>query len=442
MAQGSVFKRCRHGGRMVTTGVPGRPACRQQHGTWWWRIDAPPDPVTGARRQPHGSGYRTREEAEDQLKQYRARLRSGQVGYDRGLTVKDWLIRWLAEGSSRWEPTTLRHYTTDVHDVLIPALGHLRLEGLARSHVASLLAYLAKPEPGATRTGKRGGSAVEQRSASTVDRPRRTLRSALSAAVEDELIAVNVAAGRFRRSGRRARAREVAWWQPDDLQHFLASVAGDPDVSLWTVVAFTGLRRSEVCGLRWEDVDLTSAQPGITIRWKVVELPGPQDCLVCGRTHRGRQLRPGAKSRAGTYRWVPLTSESVSELLAHQLRQQARRDELGDHWSAHDLVWPCDSPTDREDPGAPRRLDSVTKRHAALVAAAGLPRIVLHEMRHSAISLLAAAGLSVELIALIVGHASDDVTRAVYLHAMKSHLSERAQAAADMVRDAQPRRGL
>lgn len=430
MAQGYVYKRCRHDGSYVITGTPARgarppvPACRDKHGSWSYRVEAGKDPVTGARRQPSRGGFPTRAAAQEALNDMLNRLATGTTSDDRGHTVATWLVHWLAAGT--WEPTTRTGYESDVHAHLIPLIGSVRLRDLRRTDVSSLLTELGRKDVTRVPRPGRGGRTVAERSPRTVDKVRRTLRAALGCAVEDNLIVVNPAVGRFKAIGKRGVAQAV-WWQPEQLSAFLTHIADDELAALWTVAGLAGLRRSELCGLRWVDVDLTSEQPGITVRQKVVTVAGDQSCPHCPG-HRGRKIRPGAKSDAGA-RWVPLTSESVTELLAHQARQEAHRQELGDHYTDHGLVF-------AEDDGSPLRPDAVTKRHGQLVAEAELPKIVLHEMRHGAVSLLAAAGLSFELIALIVGHASPAVTRGIYAHGIRSQLSEAADAAAQFVRDA------
>jgi integrase len=243
------------------------------------------------------------------------------------------------------------------------------------------------------------------------------------------------AAGRFRQIGKRGGGSSSAWWQPDELQRFLDHVTDDPDIALWTLIALTGLRRSEALGLRWTDLDLTGPQPGLTVAQRCTSLRGAHTCPVCGSTHQGRFLQPGAKSTAGE-RWVPLVSLVIIELTAHRARQDARRAELGDHWSEHGLVFPLDSVNRRTKdlPGSPDRPDDVTKRHAALVRAAGLPTVGIHDIRHGAVSLLAAAGMPIDQIALIVGHSTEEVTKLIYLHGIKSTLAGHAQSAADLLR--------
>ena len=298
--QGSVFKRCMHDGKAKETGRPATsqrkaiPACRCDGGSWWWRVDIP-DPVTGKRKQMQRGKYQTKEAALDGLDDIRQQLRRGIIADDDGHTVKTWLTQWLAEGirDSTWEPTTADGYQRDVTAFLVPMLGHLRLRDLQRSHVASMLTELAKPDETRTsRKGMRGGSAVVKRSPSTIDRIRRTLRSALGSALLEDKIGHNPAAGKFKATAGRTTQHVAAWWQPDELQMFLDHVTDDADVALWTLIALTGMRRSEALGLRWADVDMDGKQPGLWVLQRCLAVNGVHPCAMCGGTHRGRILRP------------------------------------------------------------------------------------------------------------------------------------------------------
>jgi integrase len=434
--RGWTYKRCPHG----ITGTPRRgdtpavKACRESHGSWYWRVEGDTDPTTGRRDRPSRGGYGTKDTAQEALSEQIDRMRRRVGVSDRGYTVKKWLEEWLRDGT--WEPTTRKGYGDHVRLYLIPLLGGIRMRDLDRPAVAEALGKVATGDKRILRARDperpgRGRHQSATHSPSTVDAVRRTLRSALTSAIEEGIIHVNPAVGRFKQIGKRART--ARWWQPEDLLTFLGHVATDIDLCLWVVAAYTGLRRSELLGLRWEDVDLTSALPGVTIRQKVIQNNGPQLCPVCGKAHVGRQIRPGAKTAAGTERWVPLVADAVTELVAHQASQEALRQDISDHWTDHGLVFP---ETDTGmGPGSPRSPGDVTKRHGELVRASGAPKVVLHEMRHGAASYLHAAGLTMDQIALILGHSSGDVAKSVYVHAVRSKLHEAAQAAADLVQE-------
>lgn len=419
---GSLWKRCYHSGTARNSGVPARgkrdavPACRCDGGAWWWRTDLPTAPGQ-PRRQLNGHEP-TKARAAEALREAEARIDSGTLMDDRGYTVATWLTTWLAAG--RWKHTARTSYETDVRQYLIPHLGGCRLQDLRRRHVRAMLAALAEQ-------GKSGH---------VCDKARRTLRAALSSAIADELLTSNPADGRMTEIPRRPRTSGTVL-EVDQVRRFIDHTSGDPLHSLLVVDAFTGLRRGELLGIPWDLVSLTGDTvddyPGITIHQTVIEATGPQPCPVCENGHRGRLIQRttaahlGAKSEASTGRWVPLTAEGVGVLLTHQATQAEHRERLGDLYVDHGLVW--------ADPdGAPMRPDAVTKRCRALITTAGIPDATPKTLRRGAASMLAAAGLPLELIAIVLGHADTQVTRDHYLRGLRSTLAGAAEDVAQLVR--------
>ena len=419
---GSVWKRCTHDGKTRSTGLPARgerppiPACRCTGGSWWWRTDLPANPA-GRRRQLSGH-EKTKTLAAEALAEAESRINSGTLTDDRGLTVADWLTRWLAAGT--WKPKARASYASDVTLYLVPHLGSIRIRELRRRDVRTMITTMAGD-------GKSGH---------VCDKARRTLRAALSAAIADELLAANPADGRITETPRRPRTSGGVL-EVDQVRRFLDHNSDDPLHSLLVVDAFTGLRRGELLGTPWDAVSLTGESPGdypnIVIDQTVIELPGPQACPMCQAGHRGRyiqrstQLRPGAKSEASTGRWVPLVAEAVDSLMTHRARQAAWREQIGDHFHDHGLVW-CDPD------GAPMRPDAVTKRFAAVAQAANVPDLTPKTLRRGAASMLAATGMPVELIAIVLGQAHTQVLRQHYLRGMRSTLAEAAEDVARLVR--------
>ena len=417
--RGSVYKRCQcrddAGKRIVN--------CRKDHGSWAFTLDAGTDPVTKKRKQVVRSGFRTRKEAADELTELMSAVNSGVWTDDKNITVAAWLTQWLEETAERGRsPKTLANYRGHVRDVWTPRLGRLKLRDLRRSHIEAAVAELAKPITG-ERPGGNVGRRVARRSATTIDGYRRTIRAALSAAQRRGLIASNPATGRIDAMPER-EDKEMTIWEPAQTAVFLKHVKDDRLAALYELAAYAGMRRAELCGLRWLDLD--EKRIGLNVRQTVVEVtrqqlsPEQKLCPVCGAEHVGRLIkRP--KSRAGR-RWIPLAGPARDALAAHEKAQKAERKDFGDDYSDHDLVF-C------EADGTPLRPGSVTLAFEGHVKACGLPVIRLHDTRHGACSLLLAGGVPIEVVQMILGHASPAVTRQVYAHVMK-------QAAADQVEKA------
>ncbi len=235
--KGSVYKRCPCG---ITGGGGKRtPACRKNHGSWNYSVSLGTGPDGHAQQERRG-GFGTKEDAENALAELITRIRTGEYVHDTGLTLADWLDQWLAgklaRGAIRRGTHTL--YEGHIRHYWQPQIGHVRLRDLRVSHVQRAL------------------SAIDdgRLSASTIRRAHNTLRSALSTAVKQQLIASNLAVNVELPAAKRPKVKP---WTADELGAFLDHVAPNRFAALFEVAAATGMRRGEVCGLRWQDIDLT-----------------------------------------------------------------------------------------------------------------------------------------------------------------------------------------
>jgi integrase len=472
MARGSVTKRCQcrdaSGGKVSD--------CRKDHGSWSFTVDTGRDEATRKRKQTTRSGFSTKREAEDAMVKLLADVNAGTWSDDHGTLVSEWLTSWLDDLAQQVRAgslsvKTFSSYKLHVRTVWIPRLGHLRLRDLRRHHIEKVLRDLAKAEPArrpgrgpapkSVRCGKtnkagapcgnwaaRGdavcaphggtskaapvdrpagnvGRRVEKRSASTVNGYRRTLRSALSAAQRRGLITLNPAMGRMD-SIPAAEHHEATIWEPEQTARFLEHVGTDRLAALYEIAAYAGLRRAELCGMRWSDIDDDGA--GLLIRQTLIEVSkgdlDPEDrvCPVCGADHGGRVFKT-PKSRAGR-RWVPLVGPAQAALAAHRIQQNAEREPFGQDYANHDLIF-C------EVDGNPIRPGSVSAAFDDHADACGLPRIRLHDTRHGAASLLLSGGVPIEVVQMILGHSTPAVTRQIYAHVMKKATAAQVEAASE-----------
>jgi integrase len=432
--RGSVFKRCQcrtPDGKRVKS-------CRKAHGSWAFVVDAGIDPATGKRRQIPRSGFRTKDEAEEALTAELAKLNSGTWTDDRRTTLGAWLDQWLGElAAAKKSVNTLKNYRGHVRDAWKPKLGHLLLRELRRGHIEAVLAELAAPV-GGDRAAGNVGRRVAQRSPATIDGYRRTIRAALSAAQRRELIAFNPAEGRMDSiptSVEIGEDDEPTVWQPEETARFLEHVYDDRLSALYELAAYAGLRRAELCGLRWSDIDPDGA--GLRVRQTIVSVTRAQvtaeqaACPVCGDVHVGRLFKP-PKSRKGR-RWVPLAAPAQDALARHRKTQQEEREFFGIDYQDHGLVF-C-----RAD-GLPLRPDRVTAEFEEHVLACGLPVIRLHDTRHGACSLMLAGGVPIEIVQLILGHSTPEVTRRVYAHLMRKTTARQVEKAVELLSQHRPRR--
>ena len=200
-------------------------------------------------------------------------------------------------------------------------------------------------------------------------------------------------------------------WTPDELRSFLEYVQDDPLHAAWVLSANTGMRRGEVLGLRWQDIDfdrrrLAIRQTIISIDYRV-EVGEP-------KTARGR-------------RSIALDSGTVTALRAHRVKQNQLKLMLGEAWQDSDLAF-C------RDDGTPVHPDRFTQMFDKHVKASGLPRICLHDLRHTHATLALAAGIHPKVVSERLGHSTVAFTMDVYSHAIPSMEAEAAETIANLVR--------
>jgi integrase len=362
-----------------------------RHGAWAYRIETAADPATGQRRTISKGGFKTEREAVAARNKVRRSLDTHEHRDDRKLTVADWFTEWLARrlaaGSLR--PTTRRMYESYVSKDLVPRLGRLRLGELTPNHVDRLVSDLLKAGRGPV----------------TVRRIVATLSSALGSAKRSQLITINPAADVELPSAARPKIRV---WQPEQLGRFLEVASQHRLGAAFEVAVFTGLRRGELVGLEWDDVDLE--RQVLVVRRSVVQA--------------GRERLVGkAKTRSGEDRVVDIGPRVVGVLLAHQLVQQAERAAWGLAYEPTRRVFARENGEDL----APDALSRLFKR---LATKAGLPDAHLHTMRHQSASLLLAAGTDIAVVSKRLGHATIGLTSDTYSHLIGT-IGRRAAAAAE-----------
>lgn len=405
--KGSVFKRCPCG---VTGGGGKRPpACKKKHGAWYYVAELDPG-KNGERRQEKRGGFRDKDEAEEALATVLAGLAEGTYAHDERQAVGTFLDGWLTgKLAAGLRITTARSYRQHIDDYLKPHLGKLRLRDLRPGHVTAMLRKVGEGAAGPA----------------TVQRVRATLRSALSSAMRQQLVASNVAKNLDMPTVSRPKVRP---WEPEELGAFLDHAVADVRLgALFELIAATGLRRGEAVGLRWDDVDLAAGVLVVRQQLVQINLPDEQlpECPYCPNLHRGVMFGP-LKTASSDARRVELDSGTAGVLLGHQMHQQTERDDWGVAYVDHGLVFA------RED-GNPLALDAVTKRFRALVAETGLRPVRLHDLRHGAASLRLASGTDIAIVSKVLGHSSVSITSDTYSHLLAGVGKAAAEKAAALV---------
>jgi integrase len=367
-----------------------RGSIRKRGRTYTWYLFVP-DPATGKPRQRSRGGYRTKRECQAGLNDALAALRAGTfVEMSRrtiGSFVRD---EWLPVMELNLRPTTWTTYQGPLNAYVIPTLGAVELQRLTPGHLSVLYRELLT----SGRRHRPGGLAPK-----TVRNVHVLLHRVLKDAVRWGYVVRNVADAA---DPPKVKPAELQVWSPGQLRAFLAHVQGDRQYAAWLLAATTGMRRGELLGLRWVDVDLDAAR--IAVR---------QPRVVADHAVHVSEPKT-ARSR----RSIALDPVTVAALRQHQARQAADRAAVGPAYVDSGLVFthPDGSPIH------PQRFSDWFRQH---IRAAGLPAIRLHDLRHSYATAALAAGIPAKVVSERLGHATIAITMDTYSHVLPG-LDERA----------------
>jgi integrase len=317
-------------------------------------------------------------------------------------TLGDWLEEWLGLCEVRGlRQTTIVGYRR-VLDFYLPApLKETRIGDLRPRELNVLYARLLK-------SGRRRG--VGGLSARTVRFLHTLLRKALADACRQGLIGINPADAADPPSRRASQARVFPTWTPAELRCFLEASKDDHWYAALHLAASTGLRRGELLGLRWGDLDLEAAelqvvQTVVQVSWEP-ELSSPKT--------------PNSRRR------VALDRHTVAVLDKHW--HAARLKAADGTLEPTDLVFP-------NPKGGPAHPDSFSAHFQRLIKKAGARRVRLHDLRHSHATHALRAGIHPKIVSERPGHASVSTTLDLYAHAVPTMQREAAEVVASLVAD-------
>ena len=342
----------------------------------------------------------------------KAKMREGTLGDVKAgrETVSSYLDWWLTSIDGTMDADSLRRHRDGVKRMK-PLIGRHKLTDLRPEHVVTLLATLR------TTTYKRGKKG-EARTLSprTIRYCYVTLRKALDTAQRNGAVPRNVA----RVIGAPAVPKvEVVAHKPEDMGRVadVFDASTDRMAPLYILAMYTGCRRGELLGLRWDDIDFEAGL--LTIRRTLREAKdGKPDFREGGKTAR-------------SVRTFKLSDDALAALQVQKDRQSFERQSLGDAYADHGLIFatPLGTPLDR---------DNMTKRLKRVLEAAGISSArPFHTLRHDNATLSLLAGVNAKTTADRLGHHSPAFTLERYTHAVRSlddDAADRLQAALQQVR--------
>lgn len=336
---------------------------------------------------------RTRAAVATDLRRLLEAHRQGQLVTTGSMTVGEWLATYLEQvARPKVRPRTLDRYRSDIELHIIPAIGRYRLDKLQPAQLVAL--YNAGAAKGMSAASLRHMHAV--------------IRRALNVAVRWQLISVNPAT---LVDAPKAAQHEVTALTADEARRLIHAARDDRMQARWIVGLALGLRQGEALGLWWEDVDLDAQL--LRIRRALQRQRGGGLVFTEPKTRRSR-------------RTIPLPVPLVRALIEHRDRQDKERVTAGSLWQGSPCVFtsPIGTPVDpRND----------FREFRKLLARAGLPPVRLHDLRHTAASLLLAQNVPARVVMEILGHSQIALTMNTYSHVAPEVSREAADRMARML---------
>ncbi len=313
------------------------------------------------------------------------------------LTVADYLTAWLDDVAAfKVRPRTLEGYRQHVRDHLTPAIGAHTMAALSAGHVQRMVK--AKAAAGL--------------SAATVQRIHATLRMALADAEHKGLIGRNPARFVDLPTVRRQPPEAM---EPARAAAILTAVKGHRLEALIIVAMLTGMRQGELLGLPWKAVDLVAGR--LTVGQSLTRRRAAAAVLTEPKTKRSR-------------RTLPLPPPAVAALQAHSERQRFEERAAGAAWQNTDgLVFVAEN-------GGPLDASTALRALRLPIAAAGLPTMRFHDLRHAYATLALQAGANLREVMEGLGHADIGTTGNVYAHVTPATLRRVGDDLANLISSA------
>lgn len=358
---------------------------------WYAVIYEGLDPVTGKeRRRWHPAGT-TREEAERLAAQLAADL-NGRNDKSRSLTLGAYLVNtWLPGKRINLARSTWDGYRRKIERHILPTLGRIPIRRLRPHHLEARYEQMLHPTDGRRALAPK-----------TVLEVHLIIRGALEDAVRRGVVSRNVALVAHAPKLRSIPRVEQKAWNIQQLQAFLRAAAGHRLFPAFWLIASTGMRRSELLGLRWDDIDLAKGTVSVNrglvaVAYELYESRG--------KTRNSRRL-------------IDLDPTTVEVLAAWRTWQETEQQAVGIEatgWVFTDAA------------GNPVHPHSISQTFERIANRAGVPKIRLHDIRHTHGTLLIKAGVPVKVVSERLGHGNPAFTIDTYQHVLPGMQAEAAR---------------
>lgn len=333
----------------------------------------------------------SRREAEKELAKFVAEVERGLYMEPSRLTFAEFVERWLRDyGESNLAPKTLFRYRQILESRILPSMGHLKLEQIRPVHLIEF--YKNLQEDGIREDGKPGGL-----SAKTILYHHRVISSILNDAVEWQLIPFNPAS---RVKPPKVQKKQAACYDVVQVKAMLKALeTEEPKYRvIVTLALLTGLRRGELMGLTWQDVDFDGGT--LMVRQASQYLPGKGTFVKEPKNESSQRL-------------LALPRVLINMLRQYKKEQAEHRLKVGDLWQGSDRLFTTWD-------GQPMHPDTISKWFPKFLKRHGLTPLTFHGLRHTTATVLINKGIPLKNVSGRLGHADVGTTGNIYSHFLQS----------------------
>jgi integrase len=346
----------------------------RKDGTWRAQVS-----IAGKRLSFSGSSHK---ECREWIQRTRKQIESGLTYEGTQITLAEFASGWLAQRKADLRPGSWALYGAMIRRYLVPFLGRFKLAELRSAHIQTFYDEMVKNE--------RGPYVIRS--------SRKVLGTILNQAVRLALIPNNPMKAAISPKQPQSEMRIL---DEDQVQSFLLAVRQfyPDDLALYQLAITTGMRQSELLGLKWSDLDWANGV--LNVKRQYLRLPDGSSAYMPPKTKSG-------------IRSIRLGEATLAILRAHRTRQfqESQQDQ--------DVIF-------SGKPGIPLHASILVHRYKSLLKEAGLPPVRFHDLRHTAASLMLHKGVSVLVVSKRLGHAKASITLDIYGHLVPSMQEQAAE---------------
>ncbi len=365
--------------------------------SWQLTVEMPRDPITGERKRKYKTVTGTKKEADQALRRFITELERGEYIEDNNITVSDWLQKWLEVYIvPTVSPTTLVGYKGMIRRYVDPLIGHLQVQEMNALAVQIWVNKLkVSPISG------------EPLTAGTIKHTYHVLRGAMDKAVQAGLIHRSPCAGIQLPKGEK---KKPVIYDETQIQQLLDFARGTEMELIIDLELCMGMRRGELLGLQWQDIDWEKKQIHI-IRSRVAV--------------DGKSVVKQPKTESST-RIVDVPEILMKKLRAHKVKCMEQKIRVGRRLLEEDFIIV-------HPDGKPIYPEYVSQMFTKLQKRANLPKCRFHDLRHLCASIMVKQGVEVKVAQERLGHKDITTTMNIYAHVLPGSAREAAEKIGQLV---------